>query len=70
MNEVATVTNDDGDNVNHGFTMLDIAKHALMTYMHHLRDDDVVMLISYNSNVHKLIDKGILCTVDGKKTYS
>ena len=38
----AAVTNDDGDRVSHGWSQLDIAKHATNTFITSLEDDDLV----------------------------
>ena len=49
MNSAAEVTNDDGDKVSHGFSLLDIAKHATSTFVDCLGDDDLVSIVAYTT---------------------
>eukprot|EP00325_Prymnesiales_sp_UTEX-LB-985_P022860 CAMPEP_0174714686 /NCGR_PEP_ID=MMETSP1094-20130205/18656_1 /TAXON_ID=156173 /ORGANISM="Chrysochromulina brevifilum, Strain UTEX LB 985" /LENGTH=885 /DNA_ID=CAMNT_0015914089 /DNA_START=113 /DNA_END=2767 /DNA_ORIENTATION=+ len=62
----ATVTNDDGDKVDHGFTVLDIAKHAMCTYVTSLGDEDWVSVACYASEA-KMVRTWTQCNADGKE---
>ena len=61
----ATITTDDGDKVDHGFTVLDIAKHAMCTYVASLDDDDWVCVACYASEARMVIS-WTACTQQGK----
>ena len=50
MNSTATVVNDDGDKVNHGWSTLDIAKHSLNTFIQTLDTRDWVYIASYSDS--------------------
>jgi len=54
MCTAADVKNDDGDKVSLGFCLLDIAKHAVNTFITSLEDDDYVAVVTYGAvaNVH------------------
>lgn len=67
MEELATVKTEDGDAVNHGFTMLDIAKHAMCTYVASLSDDDWVCVSSFASAA-RLVIEWTPCTNNGKRS--
>ena len=46
MHSAATVTTDDGDKVNHGWSILDIAKHSINTFIQSLDEGDHVKIIN------------------------
>ena len=48
MNAAAKITNDDGDNVNHGWSQLDIAKHSTNTFVASLEDSDYISIVTYS----------------------
>ena len=50
MCTAADVKNDDGDKVSLGFCLLDIAKHAVNTFIASLEDDDYVAVVTYGSH--------------------
>ena len=55
MGCAATVVNDDGDKVNHGWSQLDIAKHATNSFVSSLGDEDWVAITCYSdSTVEKI----------------
>lgn len=66
MTAEAKVTNDDGDKVSHGFTLLDIVKHATCTYVASLSASDWVRLVVYGSEAHE-VASWTACTDEGKK---
>ena len=66
MEASATVTSEDGDKVDHGFSVLDIAKHATCTYIASLDDADYACVASYASNA-KLVIGWTACDEAGKK---
>ena len=65
MNSVATVVDDDGDKVNHGWSLLDIAKHSLNTFIQSLDDKDWIYITSYSDNAVE-VSNWTACTVVGK----
>jgi len=65
METSATITTDDGDQVDHGFTVLDIAKPAMCTYVASLADDDWVCVACYASEARMVIN-WTACTQQGK----
>jgi len=66
MEASATVTSDDGDKVDHGFSILDIAKHATCTYIASLDDADYACVASYASDA-KLVIGWTACDEVGKR---
>ena len=56
MNAAAEVTNDDGDRVSHGWSQLDIAKHATNTFITSLEDDDLVSVVTYSDGAKTLLE--------------
>lgn len=66
MEDLTTVTSDDGDKVNHGFTVLDIAKHACCTYVASLDEGDWVCVACYASEARMIIE-WTQCTAEGKE---
>jgi len=66
MEASATVTSDDGDKVDHGFSVLDIAKHATCTYVASLDAADYACVASYASDA-KLVIGWTVCDEEGKK---
>jgi hypothetical protein len=67
MSSQATITNDDGDKVSHGFTLLDIVKHATCTYIASLSASDFVRVVEYGSNARE-VAPWTACTDGGKAT--
>ena len=65
MNSAATVVNDDGDKVNHGWSTLDIAKHSLNTFIQALDEQDWVYIASYSDSAVEVAG-WTACTSDGK----
>ena len=49
MGASARVTDDVGEKIDHGWTVLDIAKHAASTYVESLEDGDFLCMITYSS---------------------
>lgn len=49
MNSAATTVNDDGDKVDHGWSLLDITKHSTSTFIMSMGDDDYISLTVYSS---------------------
>jgi len=66
MNAAAAVTNDDGDKVDHGWSMLDIAKHSTSSFVSSLEDADYVCLITYSDGAAVLLD-WTLCNATGRE---
>jgi len=66
MEAAATVTSSDGDKVDHGFSVLDIAKHAMCTYVSSLGDDDFCSVACYASEARMVIG-WTAATADGKE---
>ena len=66
MEDPATVTSEDGDKVDHGFSVLDIAKHATCTYIASLDAADYACVASYASHA-KLVIGWTACDEAGKK---
>ena len=56
MNDEATVKNDDGDNVRHGWSILDISKHMVNTIVHCMNDNDYLCVVRYSSVVELISD--------------
>ena len=48
MNASASVTNDDGDKVDHGWSQLDIAKHSTNVFVASLGENDYVSVVIYS----------------------
>merc|ERR550514_1325041 len=66
MDDEAKVTNNDGDKVSHGWSLLDIVKHAACTYVQSLGAADFLCVVTYASDV-KVVCNWQACTDDGKK---
>jgi hypothetical protein len=49
MDSEAKITNDAGDKVSHGWSLLDIVKHAACTYVASLSASDFLCVVSYSS---------------------
>jgi hypothetical protein len=62
----AKVTSDDGDKVSHGFSLLDVVKHATCTYIASLAETDFMSVIVYSTNARVLVHWK-QCTEAGKK---
>ena len=67
MNSAATVTTDDGDKVNHGWSTLDIAKHSMNTFIQSLDEFDHVKIITY-SDMATTVAEWTPCNDAGKQT--
>jgi len=67
MNASADVTTEDGDKVSHGWSLLDIAKHATCTCVACLGDEDWVSVITYTDGASVLLD-WTQCTAAGKES--
>ena len=67
MNSPATVTSTDGDKINHGWSQLDIAKHAISTFISALSSDDWVAIHTYSDKA-KLVINWTCCDLVGKET--
>jgi hypothetical protein len=67
MNSAATVTTDDGDKVNHGWSTLDIAKHSMNTFIQSLDEVDHVKIITYSDMATTVADWTV-CGDHGKET--
>ena len=52
MNAAATITVEDGDKVNHGWSQLDIAKHSTNTFVSSLGDEDYVSVVTYSDGAN------------------
>ena len=65
MNSAATVTTDDGDKVEHGWSVLDIAKHATSTFVSTLDASDRIALITYSDGADVILD-WTLCNETGR----
>jgi len=65
MGAEAAVTNDDGDKVTHGFSLLDIAKHATNTFVESLGGDDAISIVAYSSE-SKVVLGWTRCDTAGK----
>ena len=61
----AEITTDDGDRVSHGWSQLDISKHACNTVVSSLDEDDYVAVITYSDNAKVLLD-WTRCEAGGK----
>jgi hypothetical protein len=59
--------NTGSDTENHGFSVLDIVKHALRTVIHVLNDEDRLAVVSYNTAARQICGLTRL-TADGKRT--
>jgi len=55
MEASATVKSTTGDDIDHGFSLLDIAKHATCTYVASLADDDWVSVACYATEARMVI---------------
>lgn len=67
MKSAATITTDDGDKVNHGWSTLDIAKHSMNTFIQSLDGEDNVKIITY-SNTASTVADWTACDDRGKET--
>jgi len=56
MNASASITTDDGDKVNHGWSQLDIAKHSTNTFVSSLEGDDYFCVVTYSDQANVLLD--------------
>eukprot|EP00965_Chrysotila_dentata_P194615 6176474-Pleurochrysis_carterae.AAC.2 len=56
MNAAASVTTDDGDKVNHGWSQLDIGKHSTNTFIASLGSEDFVCLVTYSDAASVVLD--------------
>lgn len=65
MDSPATVTTDDGDRVNHGWSILDIAKHAVNTFIQSLDMGDYVYIVSYSDTANVVVG-WTCCNDEGK----
>jgi hypothetical protein len=65
MNSAATVTNDDGDKVNHGWSLLDIVKHSANTFSGVLGKNDKLSIVTFSDNASILLDW--TCCADEQK---
>ena len=52
MNAAASITTDDGDKVNHGWSQLDIAKHSTNTFISSLGDEDFICVVTYSDGAN------------------
>lgn len=52
MNAAASITTDDGDKVNHGWSQLDIAKHSTNTFVSSLEDGDYFAVVTYSDGAN------------------
>merc|ERR1719355_503878 len=50
MDDEAKITNDDGDKCSHGFSLLDVVKHAACTYIQSLTSEDYLSIVTYATN--------------------
>lgn len=55
MNSSAAVTTDDGDKVDHGWSLLDIAKHSTNTFISSLEDFDYVCIVTYSDGASVIL---------------
>jgi len=64
MNAAASITTDDGDKVNHGWSQLDIAKHSTNTFVSSLQDGDYFSVVTYSdaAKARALIRLALPCT--------
>jgi len=65
MNGAATVTNDDGDKINHGWNLLDIVKHASNTISRILCENDRLSIVTFSDDAALLMD-WTYCKEDNK----
>ena len=65
MNSPAEVTTDDGDRVSHGWSQLDISKHACNTIVSSLDENDHVAVITYSDSAKVILD-WTRCEAGGK----
>jgi hypothetical protein len=56
MSTEAKMVSSDSGTESHGFTILDIVKHALRTIIHTLDDGDRLALVAYNSSARTVFD--------------
>lgn len=56
MNQEAQVTNDDGDKVSHGWSLLDIVKHATSTICGVLDENDSISIITFTNFAQCILD--------------
>ena len=56
MEAAATVKSLEGDSIDHGFSMLDIAKHAMCTYVASLAAEDYVCVACYSTGARVVIE--------------
>mmetsp|Transcript_20743 Transcript_20743/g.52888 ORF Transcript_20743/g.52888 Transcript_20743/m.52888 type:complete len:634 (+) Transcript_20743:353-2254(+) len=67
MNAAASITTDDGDKVNHGWSQLDIAKHSTNTFVSSLQDGDYFSVVTYSDAAKVLVD-WTLCNNAGRES--
>jgi len=56
MDQEAQVTNDDGDKVTHGWSLLDIVKHATSTVCGVLDEDDSISIVTFTDLAECVLD--------------
>lgn len=66
MEASATVKSLEGDSIDHGFSVLDIAKHAMCTYVASLGEEDWVSLACYATEARMVLG-WTACTAEGKE---
>ena len=66
MDDEAKVVNDSGDRVTHGWSLLDIVKHAACTYVQSLGHSDYLCIVTYASEA-KVAVNWRACDDTGKK---
>jgi len=66
MDDEAKVVNDSGDRVTHGWSLLDIVKHAACTYVQSLGPSDYLCIVTYASEA-KVAVNWRACDDTGKK---
>jgi len=66
MGCAAVITTEDGDKVENGWSLLDIAKHSACTYAECLTARDCLRVVSYSSAADVVLEWTI-CDEDGKK---
>ena len=66
MDDAATVKNEDGGEMNLGFSLLDIAKHATSTFVDTLSSHDMVAIVSFSCSATKVLP-WTRCDQAGKK---
>lgn len=66
MGCAAVITTEDGDKVDNGWSLLDIAKHSACTYAECLTARDCLRVVSYSSTAEVVLEWTI-CDAEGKK---